>query len=187
MNATKARLPLVETTTLPEDQRNLAPPESHIFRTFANCPAGLQQYRGMTKFIRSDSNLDSRLREMAMIQIGYAANCPYEYTHHIKSGLASGVTDDDIRAIADETAGRETPLEPLMKAVLRATRQLTIGFDVDDETFRTLCQALGNDGLMALFFSVATYVGTAKLLNSLRVELEDSYKPYLERFPIKPG
>ena len=50
-------------------------------------------------------HLDARLREMALIQIGYAANCVYEYTHHIKTGLRYGVSPDDIRAIADGVPG----------------------------------------------------------------------------------
>ncbi len=181
-----ARLPMIETASLPEDQRPLAPPDSHIFRTFVNAPAGLRRYRAMTKFIREESHVPPRLREMALIQIGYVTSCVYEYTHHIKTGLASGVSADDLRAIADETDGIETSLEPLAKAVLRATREITLGFDVSADVFATLQRELGDEQLMELLFSVVTYVGTVKLLLTLRVELEERYQTYLQQFPIRP-
>lgn len=181
-----ARMPCIETTALPEDQRELAPPGSHIFRTFVHSPEALRRYKGLTKFIREESSVSPRLREMALIQIGYAANCAYEYTHHIKTGLRYGVSADDIRAIADETEGKETALEPLAKAVLRATRELTHGFDIPDDVFALMQRGLGNEQLMELLFAVATYVGTVKLLLALRIDLEDDYQPYLQQFPIRP-
>lgn len=180
-----ARVPYVETASLPEDQRELAPPNSHIFRAFVHCPEGLRRYKALTKFIREESRLDPRLREMALIQVGYAAKCAYEYTHHIKTGLRYGVSTEDIRAIADETEGKATHLEPLTKAVLRATRDLTLGFDIDEATFAELQAGLGNEQLMELLFAVGTYGGTVRLLTSLRIDLEDAYRPYLEQFPIR--
>ena len=181
------RLPLIETATLPEDQRWIAPENSHIFRTFVNSLPGLSRYRAMTKFIREENDVPDRLREMALVQIGYVSNCAYEYTHHLKTALRVGVTPDDLHAIAAETAGLPTSLDPLTRAVLRATREITLGFDISDEAFATIQEALGNEQLMALLFSIVTYVGTVKLLLTLRVELEDEYQTYLQQYPIRPA
>jgi alkylhydroperoxidase family enzyme len=178
-------MPRIDPDSLPADQRWIAPAESHIFRTFVNSYAGLAHYRAMTKFIREESSVPERLREMALIQVGYACNCAYEYTHHVKTGLRCGVSPDDVHAIADETEGVPTALDPLTKAVLRMSREVTLGFDVSEEPFALLQSELGNERLMELLFSVVTYVGTAKLLLTLRVELEDSYRPFLQQFPIR--
>ena len=180
-----ARVPYVETASLPEDDRELAPEHSHIFRAFVHSRLGLRRYKAMTKFIREETSLDRRLREMALIQVGYAAGCAYEYTHHIKTGLRNGVTPDDIRAIADETEGKPTRLGPLEKAVLAATRGVTLGFDFPDEVFEELRRGLGFEQLLELLFSVATYNGTVRMLLSLRVDLEDEYRHFLEEFPIR--
>jgi alkylhydroperoxidase family enzyme len=139
----------------------------------------------MTTFIREENGISPRLREMALIQIGYVSNCAYEYTHHIKTGLRSGVSPEDILAIAADTNGLPTALDPLTKAALRATREITLGFDVSDDAFVVLQNELGNEQLMDLLFSIVTYVGTVKLLLTLRVELEDDYRAYLERFPLQ--
>jgi alkylhydroperoxidase family enzyme len=180
-----ARVPYVETASLTESDRDLAPPHSHIFRALVHAPAALRRYKGLTKHIREESRLDPRLREMALIQIGYAAPCPYEYTHHIKTGLRYGVSPADIIAIADESEGLPTTLEPLARAVLAATRQLTRGFDVDDDLFATLQRELGNEQLLELLFAVTTYTATVRLLTTLRVEVEDDYLGYLATYPIR--
>jgi len=180
-----ARVPYVETASLPEEQRELAPQNSHIFRAFVHSALGLRRYKAMTKYIREETRLDARLREMALIQIGYASNCVYEYTHHIKTGLRYGVSPDDIRAIADETAGLPTALGALERAVLHTARDLTLGFDVTDDVFAVLARELGNEQLMELLFSIVTYSGTVRLLTALRVDLEDEYRTYAEQFPIR--
>ena len=182
-----ARVPYVETRSLPEDQRELAPEHSHIFRAFVHSPLGLRRYKAMTKFIREESRIDARLREMALIQVGYASGCVYEYTHHVKTGLRCGVSPADIRAIADESEGLPTTLTALEKAVLAATRGLTLGFDFPDEVFAVLDGELGHEQVMELLFAVATYNGTVRMLTALRVDLEDEYRTYLEQFPIRPA
>ena len=43
----------------------------------------------------------------------------------MKIGHDFGVTDEDIRALIDETAGRPTKLDPMTKTVLLAAREMT--------------------------------------------------------------
>jgi len=135
-------------------------------------------------YIRNESLLDPRLREMAIIQVGYLAHSPYEYAHHLKIGLEAGVSEADIRAIADETAGRPTALDPLTKAVLKAARELTGELRLSDETFAALQQHLDTQRLLDLFEAICTYNGVVRLLAALDIDLEDEYRPYLEKFPL---
>ena len=93
---------------------------------------------GLAMYIRHKSKLDPRLRELAILQVGYLARSPYEWSHHVKLGRESGVTDDDIRAIDEETAGRPTKLDALSKTVLRAAREMTTDLAMSDETFAAL-------------------------------------------------
>ena len=81
----------------------------------AHSPNGARAFHGLGEFIRHQSRLDPRLRELAILQVGYLTKSVYEYTHHIKIGRGFGVSDDDIRALAAETAGRPSKLEPLAK------------------------------------------------------------------------
>jgi alkylhydroperoxidase family enzyme len=138
-------------------------------------------------YLRNRSRLDPRLREMAILQVGYCARSPYEYSHHVKIGMDFGVSEADIRAIADETAGRPTNLEPLAKTVLKAARELANEIKLSDETFAVLKQNLATPVLLELIDAICSYCGTVRMLAALQIDVEDEYKPYLDKFPLPKG
>ncbi len=135
-------------------------------------------------YIRTKSKIDPRLREMAIIQVGYCARSVYEYSHHVKIGFDYGVSEDDVRAIADDTAGKPTKLDPLTKAVLKAARELSLDIKLSDETFAVLKQHLDNARLLDLFLAICAYNSTVRMLAALQIDLEDEYQPYLDKFPL---
>ena len=159
-----ARVPYVDNKDLPEQYRNQLSSDTNVTRALSNSPQLAFLSGSMARYIRHESKVDPRLRELAIIQVGYSARSAYEYTHHIKIGRSFGVTEDDLRAIADETAGRPTKLEPLAKSVLRA--------------------AFDNARLVDLLYTIANYNGVVRILAALQVDLEDEYKIYLEKFPF---
>ena len=179
-----ARVPYVDNKDLPEQYRNQLSSDANVTRALSNSPQLAFLSGSMARYIRHESKVDPRLRELAIIQVGYSARSVYEYTHHIKIGLSFGVTEDDLRAIADETAGRPSNLEPLAKSVLRAAREMTDGIAVADKTFAELRAAFDNARLVDLPYTIANYNGVVRILAALQVDLEDEYKIYLEKFPF---
>jgi len=159
----------------------------NLTKLLAHSPNAARASRVTAMHIRTGSKLDPRLREMAILQVGYLARSPYEYSHHVKIGLEAGVSEADIRAIADETEGRPTKLEPLAKAVLKAARELSRDIRLSDETFAVLKQHLDNERLIDLFMAICAYNSTVRLLAALQIDLEDDYRQYLERFPLPKG
>jgi alkylhydroperoxidase family enzyme len=121
---------------------------------------------------------------LAILQVGYATRSAYEYSHHIRISRDFDVSDDDIRAIADETAGRPSSLEPLAQAVLCAARDLTRNLQVSDETFATLQRGLDDERLTDLFITIAYYNGLVRLMAALQIDVEDEYLAYLDQFPL---
>jgi alkylhydroperoxidase family enzyme len=138
----------------------------------------------LARYIRFHSKLDPRLREMAILQVGYSSGSPYEYSHHIKIGREFGVTDADIRAIAAETNGEVTSLAPLDRAVLRAARELTAQPALSDETFAELSKGLDRERLVDLLLTISFYTGVVRLLAALQIDVEADYQHYLEEFPL---
>ena len=61
-------------------------------------------------------------RELAILQVGWLARSPYEWSHHVKIGHDFGVSDADIQALIDDTAGAVTSLGAVERCVLRAAR-----------------------------------------------------------------
>jgi AhpD family alkylhydroperoxidase len=178
-----ARLPFVAKSDLPADQQDLQL-HQNFQRVYANSPQGLRAFTTLSGYVRERSPLDPKLRELAILQVCYATECPYAFTHHVKVGLAAGLTPDQIRAVRDDAAGRPTSFGPVEKAVLQAARDLATGAPVSDAVFATLHEALGNEQLMDLLFDTVHYLGMTRLLTTLQVEIEDDYRAYLKDYPM---
>ena len=179
-----ARVPYLDKSDLaPEHQDILARPIA-LNRAMANSPSAAKAMTGLAMYIRHHSKLDPRLRELAILQVGYLARSPYEYSHHVKLGREAGVTDDDIRAIGEETAGRPSSLDPLSKAVIRAAREMTSDLAMSDDTFATLEKALGREQVIDLTLAIAFYNAVVRLLGTLQIDVEPEYQKYLVQHPL---
>jgi alkylhydroperoxidase family enzyme len=119
--------------------------------------------------------------------VGYLTRAPYEWSHHVEIGRKFGVKDEDIRALINEAEGRGSALEPLAKTVLRATREMTEELAISDATFAALRQGLDNERIVDLLLTIAFYNGVVRVLAGLQIDVEDSYKPLLEEFPLPAG
>ncbi len=179
-----ARVPYLDPTDLAPENRDLLARNINLFRALANSPDATRSFLGLGHYIRFRSRLDPRLREMAILQVGYVAKSPYEYSHHIKIGREFGVTDDDIRAIEAETRGEATALAPLEKAVLRAARELAAQPELPDTTFAELRKGFDNERLVDLLLTISFYAAVVRLLAALQIDVEDDYLPYLREFPL---
>jgi alkylhydroperoxidase family enzyme len=179
-----ARVPYLDPSDLlPEDRDVLARPIA-LNRAMANSPAASRAMGVLAGYIRHKSKLDPRLREMAILQVGYLTKSAYEYSHHVKIGREFGVSDDDIRAIAAETEGRPSQLDPLSRTVLRGAREMTRDLAMSDETFATLERELGRQNVIDLALVIAFYCGVVRLLATLQIDVEPEYRQYLEQHPL---
>ncbi len=181
-----ARLPYLDKEDLAPEDQDIMRRNINLDRILAHSPEGARSFTRLGRFIRHDSRLDPRLREMAILQVGYVTRSPYEYSHHVEIGRGFGVSDDDIRAIAAETAGRDSELEPLARAVLRAAREMTDGLAVSHETFAALRQGLDEECLTDLILTIAFYNAVVRFLATMEINVEAEYLHYLDEFPL-PG
>ena len=141
-------------------------------------------WSGIGHYIRYGSKLDPRLRELAILQVGYLTRSPYEYSHHVKIGHDFGVTEDDIHGIVAETEGRASSLEPLAKTVLKAAREMTTELAISDATFAALKENLSTELFTDLVLTIAFYCAVVRVLATLQIDVEDEYLPYLKQFPL---
>jgi alkylhydroperoxidase family enzyme len=179
-----ARVPYLDPSDLSSEDRDVLARPIALNRALANNPAASRAMGGLAGYIRHKSKLDPRLREMAILQVGYLAKSAYEYSHHVKIGREFGVSDDDIRAIGVETEGRASTLDPLSRTVLRAAREMTRGLAMSDETFAALERELGRAQVIDLALAIAFYCGVVRLLATLQIDVEPEYQQYLEEHPL---
>jgi alkylhydroperoxidase family enzyme len=180
-----ARLPYLNQEDLSEENQRLLQRPANLFRLLVHSPEGFRNFSRLGGWIRSGSTLDPRLREMAILQVGYLTDAAYEWTHHIKLAREDfGVSDDDIRAVVMETQGGGSALPQLDRLVLRAAREMTDELRVSDEAFDGLKQHLSDEHIVDLFMTVAYYNLVVRMIHSLDVDLEPEYEHILQEFPL---
>ena len=182
-----ARLPYLDKSDVLPEHQDLLARNINLYRLLAHSPRAARSLNTLARFIRDGSRLDPRLRQLAILQVGYVTRSAYEYSHHIRISREFGVSDDDIRAIAEETAGRATALAPLDKAVLRAAREITLDIALSDEAFEELRRGLDPERLTDLIITIGHYNSLVRVLAAMRIDVEDEYLPYLAEFPLPAG
>lgn len=178
------RLRYLEHADLAPEHQDIPRLKSNITRAVAHSPrlARLVAARGM--YLRHESGLDARLRELAILQVGYSTRSAYEWAHHVDVALSFGVTEEDIRAIGLETRGERSHLEPLASAVLAAARSLTEYLVLPQEIFDALAKDLSTEHLVDLLVAIGEYNGLVRVMAAIEIDLEVEYAGYLERFPL---
>jgi alkylhydroperoxidase family enzyme len=179
-----ARVPYLDKSDLPPEDQALLKRDITLHRALAHSPNGLRAFGGLGEFIRHKSRLDPRLRELAILQVGYLARAPYEWSHHVKIGRDFGVSSDDIRDLIEESEGKPSKLEPLAKLVLKAAREMTDDLAISEATYAALRKDLDNERLVDLVITISFYNAVVRLLGSLQIDVEPEYQPYLEEFPL---
>lgn len=179
-----ARVPYLEKSDLAEADQDLLNRPISLFKALVNSPKAARAFSGLGGFIRYGSKLDPRLRELAILQVGWLARSPYEWSHHVKIGHDFGVSDDDIQALIDDTAGKPTALDSLSSTVLRGAREITTDGAMTAETFAALQTTLGNEQVVDLTITISFYNAVVRVLGTLQIDVEPEYMPYLQRWPL---
>lgn len=179
-----ARVPYLDVADLRPEHQDLLKRPIALFKALVNSPNGARAFSGLGQFIRYGSKLDPRLRELAILQVGWLARSPYEWSHHVKIGHDFGVSDADVHALIEESAGRQTELDVLTRTVLRAAREMTAQGAMTDASFTTLQASLGNEQVVDLTLTIAFYNAVVRVLATLQIDVEDEYMPYLRQFPL---
>ncbi len=179
-----ARVPYLDRADLAPEHQDLLNRPINLFRALVHSPGAARGWSAVGHYIRHGSKLDPRLREMAILQVGYLTRSPYEYSHHVKIGHDFGVSDDDIRAIIAETEGHATNLDPFDKTVLKAAREMASGLAITDTTFAALRTKLDTALLTDMVLTIAFYCAVVRVLATMQIDVEDDYLAYLKQFPL---
>ncbi len=179
-----ARVPYLEQSDLAPEDRALLNRPIWLAKALVNSPKAARAFFGLGGYIRHGSKLDPRLRELAILQVGWLARSPYEWSHHVKLGHDFGVTDADVRALIDDTDGKPTDLDALSKLVLQAAREMTNDGAMSAPTFAALQSELGNELVVDLTLTIGFYNAVVRVLGTLQIDVEPDYQPYLDQFPF---
>lgn len=178
------RLRYLELADLAPEDRDIPRMQSNITRAVAHSPKLARLIAGRGMYFRHESSLDPRLRELAILQVGYSARSAYEWAHHVDVALSFGVSEEDIKAIAREAQGQPSGLDKLALAVVAAARSLTEDLVLPRDIFEHLALELSSEHLVDLLAIIGEYNGLVRVMAAIEVDLEPKYEIYLERFPL---
>jgi alkylhydroperoxidase family enzyme len=177
-----ARLPYLTREELPEADRDIwdkfvqarGSEPGHVHRIVANAPNLLRRFLGLADELRNGTELDPKLRELALMTVGRIAKADYEFLHHWNISLRVGVKREQLEQLADfEHAAVFNDQE---RAVMRYAAEVTTNVNVGDATFNSLRGFLDNRRLLELTMNVAFYNAVVRILVPLGVELEADAK-----------
>ena len=179
-----ARVPYLNQEDLSEENKALLNRPIWLSRALVHSPDTARAFHVLGGHIRHGMKLDMRLRELAILQVGWLARSPFEWSHHVKLGMEFGVSRDDIEGLIADSAGQPNALGALEKKVLLAAREMTENIEMPEALFHELQAELGNEQMIDLVVTISTYCAVVRILASLAIEVEPEYQPYLDMFPL---
>ncbi len=147
--------------------------ELKVFQVLLLHPRLARAVNDLLATLLFDARLAARLRELAIMRIGWLCGCDYEWAQHWRIARGLGVSEADLLAV------REGPSHPSFgpseQAVLAATDEIVTSGSLSPGTWDACVQHLGSepDVLLELVAAIATWRMVASVLLSLEVPLDD--------------
>ena len=154
--------------------------ENHVLNTFGQHPALARPFLTFNRYLLMSSTLPVRLRQIAILRVGWIRKARYMWSSHLRTSLRNGLSGEDFEPVK---AGPDSPYwNEQERAVLTATDQLVEVGDIDDDSWDALSAFLDRHQLMDLLFTVGTYVQVGMVLNAIRVEREPELLRLAEQY-----
>jgi alkylhydroperoxidase family enzyme len=150
--------------------------ELSVFRIALHQPGVAVALYGLLKNLLWRGTLDARLRELAIMRIGWVTGSVYEWTQHWRVARLLEISEADLLAVRDwESSDR---FDDAAQAVLAATDDTLQHGAITDATWQR-CRAVFDDAtLVELVAAIGNWRLFASLLQSLAVPLEDGVDPW---------
>jgi alkylhydroperoxidase family enzyme len=176
-----ARVPYISREELPESESDLwdemiqqRGAVGNIHRALMGAPNLFRRFLAYANELRNETQLDPKLRELALMTVGRLTDATYEFTHHWNLALRAGVSRDQLEQLGRwQTASVFAQNE---RAVISYAVEATQNVRVSDATFCSLSHFLTARQTLELVHNVAFYNMVVRILEPLQVELEPDAK-----------
>jgi alkylhydroperoxidase family enzyme len=153
-------------------ERERKVPTANIFLALTQTPDQLDGFLTYANSVRA-SCIDPKLRELAILTVGYCTGSQYEIAHHQSHAEKAGVSRGQLKAVAQfDTSPLFNERE---KAVMAFARESTHRVDVNDAVWNAVAEFLSEPELIALTLTVAWYNSGVRIMGALAIDLEPGY------------
>lgn len=144
-------------------------------------PEFARRLQRLGEYLRYDSSLAPRLREMAILLTAREWTQDFEWDVHAPAAAEAGLPAAAIAAIAD--GRRPDPMPEDEALVWDAIAELQRTRSLSDTTYARAVHAWGERGVIDLIGTVGYYETLAMIMNVARTPLPAGRSSFLRRFP----
>lgn len=146
----------------------------NVYRLLLHAPPLAEAWLNLINAVRWHTKLSGRLREIAIIRIGYLTDTPYIVKQHVpRLAVPEGLTLEDCAALADWRAS--TAFNDAERAVLAYTDAMTRDIKVPDAVFAALRPHLDDRQITELSVLVGAYNMHARVMTALAIDPEPDH------------
>jgi alkylhydroperoxidase family enzyme len=143
----------------------------NVQRMTANAQKIFVQRSRLSNALFTQTTIDPRLRELAILRTARACHSVYEWTQHVPAARHVGLSDQQIDTIENwQTASCFRDVERL---VLKFTEEVNANVKASRETLAGLKQHLSPGEIIELLIIIGHWRQTASILETTEVELEE--------------
>lgn len=166
------RIPYPDDSELDDDAREVLAslPPLNIMRMFAGAPASLRPMAELGRSILLQSELDPRLRELAILAVAHACGSDYERVQHENVSRALGIPDEEIAAVVEL---RREDLDDEARLVVTFADEIARNVAATEERTAAVLELLGRRQTTELVVCCAYYSAVARVIETCGVELEE--------------
>lgn len=182
---TEPRLPLVDVSALPQEQRNLAEmgASPNVLRMLGHRADLLAPWLGFGLPLAAQGQVPMRIRELLILRVALRCSCEYEWANHVLGAISAGRTFAEIEALAQGTgswSGAEA-------AGLALVDDLCADDCASEETWKALTATYTEGEIIELVMLIGFYRMNAGFLNSLGVPAEPGRPRLGQGMPNQPS
>jgi 4-carboxymuconolactone decarboxylase len=184
------RLPLPQQETMTAAQREAAQaliqgPRKGVYGPFLpllRSPVLLDRVAKMGEYLRFESVLDARVRELATCAVARHVSNQFEWTMHAPLAAKAGVGQATIEALRLGARPKNLPAEE--EAALDFTRELLQTHGTSEPTYQAALAAFGEQGVVELATLVGYFAMVCWVMNVARTPAQASAPgPGIAAFP----
>ncbi len=142
----------------------------NLYRMLPHAGPAAEGFLKLGGALLRENELDSQLREVAILRVGMISKASYEVHQHKRVARGVGLTDAKIDAL--EPGADTSVLSPMELQVLQFTDQLVHHVKAPDAMFQAMQAKLSTRALAELVLTIGFYMTVSRFLENFEVEIE---------------
>jgi alkylhydroperoxidase family enzyme len=185
-----ARIAPIDPAQTPEKVREALDnlPPLNIFRTLAHAETAFRPFLRFGGAVLGEMELDPIVRELAILTVAKEAEAEYEWVQHVAIGKAVGVSDAQIKALAEAdscsaegadariaaAADGSGAFDSAQQAAIELAAAVVRGPHISDDLYDCIRAQFSDREIVELLIAIGDYLMLARLMTILEVDLDEA-------------